>query len=129
MKNVRCETHVFLVRTIQKERSALEKQRNDTEAEEKDFGFMVIMTGFVIPGSRQNCYNANKDIFWTYEDISEEMTNCYNIFYKKNFKGEVYVRKKNKHLPGKGLDGYQWKPDPGAWRLRILRERNLLLVW
>lgn len=51
MKNVRCETHVFLVRTIQNERSALEKQRNDTEAEEKDFGFMVIMTGFVIPGS------------------------------------------------------------------------------
>lgn len=51
MKNVRYETHVFLVRTIQNERSALEKQRNDTEAEEKDFGFMVIMTGFVIPGS------------------------------------------------------------------------------
>ena len=62
MKNVRCETHVFLVRTIQNERSALEKQRNDTEAEEKDFGFMVIMTGFVIPGSRQNRYNANKSL-------------------------------------------------------------------
>ena len=45
-------------------------RKTDTEAEEKDFGFMVIMTGFVIPGSRQNRYNANKDIFWTYEDIS-----------------------------------------------------------
>ena len=54
MKNVRCGTHVFSVRTIQKELPALEKQKNDTQAEEKDFGFMVIMTGFVIPESRQN---------------------------------------------------------------------------